>query len=205
MEKAPTRIQKYELSLDFSNTVDWRKGKRRDDSLKSFDTLLTWCAKHGILSGEEIPSQIRGTRDEKLGEGTLKKAIQLRETIYRIFSAVAHEQRPREEDLGVLNKFLADYPARPMVVRSGQDYQWNWIHEKGTEGGMLWPIAKSAADLLTSDQLERVTECANEDEGCGWIFLDMTRSKTRKWCSMTGCGNRVKVRTWYGKHEKAQR
>jgi predicted RNA-binding Zn ribbon-like protein len=68
---------------------------------------------------------------------------------------------------------------------------------------MLWPIAKSAADLLASGQLGRVTECANEEEGCGWVFLDKTRSGTKKWCSSTGCGNRAKVRAWYERHEKA--
>jgi predicted RNA-binding Zn ribbon-like protein len=40
--------------------------------------------------------------------------------------------------------------------------------------------------------LERVRECANHD--CGWLFLDLSRNRSRKWCDMSSCGNRAKVR-----------
>jgi len=32
------------------------------------------------------------------------------------------------------------------------------------------------------------------DDSCAWLFLDATRSGTRRWCDMKGCGNRNKVR-----------
>ncbi len=193
----------YEICLDFSNTVDWRNSQKRSDKLTSFDSLVSWSVKKGIVPDEEASSLIRKAQEEKLEGSALRRAIQLRETIYRIFSAVAHETHPSEDDLRALNKFLSDYPVNSGVVRAGDEYRWVWEPGKGAEGRILWPIAKSAADLLTSDLLGRVTECANEEEGCGWVFLDRTRSRTRKWCDMSGCGNRAKARTWYEKHEKA--
>lgn len=192
-----------ELSLDFSNTIDWRNGEKRDDSLKTFGSLVDWSVEKGLIPRDEAPSIIRRAKEEHVEDRTVRRAAQLRETIYRIFSAVAHDHHPDEDDVGALNQFLSNYPVSSSIVRTGHDYGWTMVPRRGAEGRMLWPIAKSAADLLTSDQLGRVTECANEEEGCGWVFLDKTRSGTRKWCSSTGCGNRAKVRAWYERHEKA--
>jgi len=58
----------------------------------------------------------------------------------------------------------------------------------------LWPVARAAADLLQSEQLERVGECA-DDRGCGYLFLDTSRNHSRRWCSMESCGNRAKARS----------
>ncbi len=196
-------IPDIQLGLDFSNTVDWRNGEKRADSIKTFGSLVEWSVKKGIVSRDEAPSILRRAKEEHAEDSTLRKAIQLRETIYRIFSAVAHDHHPDDGDVSALNKFLSDYPVSSNIVRSGQEYGWAMVPGKGPEGRMLWPIAKSVADLLTSDQLVRVRECANEEEGCGWVFLDETRNGTKKWCSSTGCGNRAKVRAWYERHEKA--
>ncbi len=204
MAKDENRGPDIELGLDFSNTVDWRNNKeKRKDSLKDFGSLVEWSVGKKLVSKDEAASISRRTKEERAEESTLRKAIQLRETIYRIFSAVAHEHRPDDEDVSALNKFLSDYPVSSSLVRMGRQYGWAMVPGKGPEGKMLWPIAKSAADLLTSDQLGRVTECANEEEGCGWVFLDKTRSGTKIWCSSTGCGNRARVRAWYDQHERA--
>ncbi len=192
-----------ELGLDFSNTVDWRNGEKRDDSLKTFSSLVEWSVKKGIIPKDDAQLILRRAKEEHIEDSTLRRAIQLREVIYRIFSAVAHDHHPEDEDVSALNKFLSDYPASPSIVRTGHGYGWATMPGKGPEGRMLGPVVKSAADLLTSDQLGRVRECANEEEGCGWVFLDETRSGTKKWCSSTGCGNRAKVRAWYDRHERA--
>ncbi|MCB0153982.1 MAG: CGNR zinc finger domain-containing protein, partial [Anaerolineae bacterium] len=53
----------------------------------------------------------------------------------------------------------------------------------------------SAAELLTSDRLNRVGQCAGES--CGWLFLDTTRNHSRRWCEMEHCGNRAKAKRHY--------
>jgi predicted RNA-binding Zn ribbon-like protein len=57
---------------------------------------------------------------------------------------------------------------------------------------MLWPVLRSAAELLTSDRMDRVRLCSAED--CDWLFLDSSRNRSRRWCDMAVCGNRSKVR-----------
>ena len=82
---------------------------------------------------------------------------------------------------------------------AGDAYVWAW--ERGGEDGgrsplgrPLWPVARSAADLLTSPKFGRVKVCAGE--GCGWLFLDASRNASRRWCDSRDCGNRERVRQY---------
>ena len=62
---------------------------------------------------------------------------------------------------------------------------------------LIWPVAKSAADLLTSERLERVRECAGGT--CGWLFIDASKNHSRRWCDMRDCGNAAKAKRHYHK------
>jgi len=55
-------------------------------------------------------------------------------------------------------------------------------------------------DLLTSDRLSAVRECAADD--CAWLFLDESRNRSRRWCDMKVCGNRQKARLHYHRSQK---
>jgi predicted RNA-binding Zn ribbon-like protein len=57
---------------------------------------------------------------------------------------------------------------------------------------MLWHIADSAAEFLTTGDLTRLRECSGED--CGWLFEDTSKNRSRQWCDMRDCGNLAKVR-----------
>jgi predicted RNA-binding Zn ribbon-like protein len=61
---------------------------------------------------------------------------------------------------------------------------------------MLWPILRSAAEVLTSEKRTRLGQCA-DDRGCGWLFLDTSKNRSRRWCDMEDCGNRAKARRHY--------
>ena len=190
-----------ELCLDFTDEVDWRTSDHPKDKLDSYAKLLAWSREHGILSGKQEAMLGRGTPNKE-SDGVLAEAIRLREAIYRIFSAIAHGRRAEPTDLGVLNEYLARGLSRVRVAEGGGAYDWQWS-DKVSSDMMLYPKASSAARLLTTDDLGRVRECANEEEGCGSLFLDCSKSQTRRWCSMESCGNRMKFRTYYDKHLKA--
>ena len=188
-----------ELCLDFTDVVDWRNNdSRRADGLASYAELLDWSRKRGILSREEAASLDKDTSKEE-GEKVVAHAVRLREAIYRIFSAVAHGSKAALADLDILNEYLARGFSRVRVSEEGRNYEWDW-DDKISPDMMLYPIASSAAGLLTSSDLARVRECANEEEGCGSLFLDCSKSQTRRWCSMKSCGNRMKFRAYYERH-----
>jgi predicted RNA-binding Zn ribbon-like protein len=122
----------------------------------------------------------------------LQQAITLREATYRIFSNVAAVHPPAPDDLGILNVALPDAMSHLQVVALPTGFTWDWTASLDALDQMLWPVVRSAADLLTSDDLDRVRECA-DDRGCGYLFIDRSRNRSRRWCSMESCGNRAKV------------
>ena len=64
-------------------------------------------------------------------------------------------------------------------------------------------MAGSAVAVLTEEDLGRVRECPGAGD-CGWLFYDTSKNGTRRWCSMEGCGSRVKMRRHYArKHASA--
>ena len=131
----------------------------------------------------------------------LEQAIALREAIYRIFSAVAHKLPPEAADLDNLNAALSEALSRSQIIPAADGFAWDWSGD-GALDQMLWPIARSAADLLTSEEIHRIGECA-DDRGCGWLFLDMSRNHSRRWCDMKDCGNRAKASRHYQRQRVA--
>ena len=137
----------------------------------------------------------------------LSRAVALREAIHRTLSAaIAGEQD--EDALSALNRELSGALSRLRVVPAASDaYVWAWDRD-GEDGGRgpslerpLWPVARSAAELLTSPNRARVKVCAGE--GCGWMFLDESRNASRKWCDSRDCGNRERVRKYLARKKRA--
>jgi len=189
-----------DLCLDFADTVDWRTSNHSKDTLESYSDLLEWSVRKGVLDQKQAEALAKSRARE---EQVLKDARRLREAIYRMFSAIAHERRADSADLGILNEFLARGLARAKIGEAGETYGWEWRDEASSDM-MLFPVANSAAVLLTSEDLGRVRECANEEEGCGSLFLDCSKSQSRRWCSMESCGNRMKFKTYYDKHRRTK-
>jgi predicted RNA-binding Zn ribbon-like protein len=190
-----------ELCLDFTDTVDWRTSNQAKDKLDTYPALLNWSSEKGLLDRKQVDALGRAAARKDMAS-VLAEAIRLREAIYRIFSAVAHKRRAPPEDLEILNEYLAKSLSRMEVKQTEEGYDWGLSCDTAPDM-MLYQIAESAAMLLTSDDLVRVRECANEEEGCGSLFLDCSKSQTRRWCSMESCGNRAKSRTFYDRHLRA--
>jgi len=207
MQKSQTTtgIASLELCLDFTDTVDWRTSDHATDRLQTYADLVNWSQRHGVVDEKESRVLLRSaSSQEATGERVLENARVLREAIYRMFSAAAHGNRAGAADVGVLNGHLANALAKMEVQMTDTGYRFGWCTEEAADR-MLYPIAKSAADLLTSGDLARVKECANEEEGCGSLFIDSSKSHSRRWCSMESCGNKVKLRTYYARHHQPKK
>jgi predicted RNA-binding Zn ribbon-like protein len=87
-------------------------------------------------------------------------------------------------------------------IAPGSDgYTWRFDQGKNDLAPMLAPILRSAAELLTSPALGRVREC--DSDTCWWLFLDSSKSGTRRWCDMKVCGNREKARRHHKRHKSS--
>jgi predicted RNA-binding Zn ribbon-like protein len=121
--------------------------------------------------------------------------LALRDMLHRIFTAVAGQQAPPPADLAALNSLLSRTLPHLRLIPSGKSFAWIWAKVETDLEQVFWPVAYSAAELLTSEKLARLGQCAGED--CGWLFLDTSRNHSRRWCEMKHCGNRVKARRHY--------
>jgi predicted RNA-binding Zn ribbon-like protein len=184
-------------SLDFVNTVGSRLTDRPREYLRSYGDLLDWAREAGLLTPPEREGLSRQAMlDPEGAQQTLSRALILREAIHRVVSATITGEPQDESDMWALNGELSVALSHLRVVPAGGAYGWAWDWGENDGGapldGPLWPVARSAAELLTSPKLGRVKVCAGE--GCGWIFLDESRNGSRRWCDSRDCGNRERVR-----------
>lgn len=181
------------LCLDFSNTVSGARDLESTDHLQDYATLVVWSRQAGVLTQGEADSLLaEAQRQPEQAQSVLDRARVLRESIFAIFSRLNMEEVPEQHDLEALNQELARSLGRAQIIRQADDFTWGWRHEPLSLDMMLGPIARSAADLLTSNELPLVRECANDE--CNWLFVDRSRNHSRQWCDMKSCGNVAKVR-----------
>jgi predicted RNA-binding Zn ribbon-like protein len=191
------------LCLDFANTVSSRTEVPRRDYFPTYGELVAWGQHVGILTDDEAKALLHNAAcHPDLAATVLERAITLRETIYRVFSTIAGNREPAKYDLAVLNTVLREALSRLEIRLAVNGFEWAWVLVKEDLDRMLWPVARSAADLLISKDHSRVRRCAGE--GCDWLFVDSSKNRSRRWCMMGVCGSRVKARRYYRRRrEKA--
>jgi predicted RNA-binding Zn ribbon-like protein len=209
------------LCLDFVNTVDPRHAADRREYLDSYLALAAWgrhaatvgpdrdeppgvaavgelaradeLAGSGELAGTGSPA---GTGDSLEAERVLRRAIRLREALYPLFRGAARGEPPDPDDLGVLQAELTRALPHLRIDWSPTGFAREWEHGSPALDQVLWPVSWSAAELLTHGPIDRIRECPGQGN-CGWLFLDLTKNASRRWCDMRVCGNRAKARRHY--------
>ena len=191
---------RHDLCLDFANTLAWR-GSKPSESLHGLPDLVQWCASSGgLLAGSVEDCGLWAKRRPAEAEAVFRHAIAVREAIYCIFHAVASGSAPAAGDLSELNRALKETPARSALQPVDGGFAWRVEGvRRMTVPALLAPMLWSAGDLLTGPQLARVRECANDK--CLWLFLDESKNGTRRWCSMSACGNRAKAHRHYARRK----
>jgi len=190
------------LCLDFANTVRNRGREDETDRLADYRLLLAWAEQAGLLdSGRADALKRQAARRPRAAAAALKRAVTLRDALFGVFSAVAAGREPHAMDFQPFNDFLVRAVPHLRLAHTSGGARWTWSGDEENLDGFLWPVAWSAAELLTSCDLGRVCECGAED--CRWLFIDTSRNRSRRWCDMKTCGNRVKARRHYRKSRKA--
>jgi predicted RNA-binding Zn ribbon-like protein len=184
------------LSLDFINTLDDRSTEHPQELLTSYEVLLAWSRQAHILTDDEAQQLAEeAKRQPREAERVLRRAIEVREALFGLFSSIAHGAEPDQVGLASFNAALATTLGHARIVSIADHFMWDWDDKRGTLDWMLWPIVRAAADLLTSDERSAVRVC--ESDTCNWVFLDTSKNRSRRWCNMRTCGNRAKARRHY--------
>jgi predicted RNA-binding Zn ribbon-like protein len=190
------RIVGGHVALDFVNTVDGEPdGETGFENLQSYGDLVAWSARVGVLSEEEGGRLAReaGRRPEE-AEAVYHDALKLRDALYSVFRAVADGRDPSTGSLEILRQYECEALSRGRLAPGDHGFQWEWKDDDDL-GKMLWSLAHAATGLLTSESLDRLKHCV----GCHWLFLDESRNRSRRWCTMEVCGTHEKMRRYVAK------
>lgn len=183
------------LALDLVNTASRRSVGPFRDRLNSYDDLLEWAVLVEVLTEDEaVALKERGRSEPARATRALEQTRALREAIYRVFSTLSRGGRPVVADLRAITEAYKEAVSQQQLVSVEQGVQFAWVGESSLEHP-YWAAALSATDLLQSNQLDRIKECATDN--CNWLFLDGSKNRSRRWCEMKDCGNRAKARRHY--------
>ncbi len=201
MKEQPFKLLAGHTALDFANTVDDRYDPdRRLDLIARYEDLLRFCRQTDVLGAAEARN-LEGL-PERAKATALRCARELREVIERIFSSSARGRAAAGGDVERFNHFLASAMGHREVFGGKGMFEWRWRGLDGESEAPLWPIIFEAAELLVSADLKFVREC--QDQTCGWLFLDLSKNHSRRWCDMKICGNRSKARRFYERQGEAR-
>jgi predicted RNA-binding Zn ribbon-like protein len=165
------------------------------DKLAEYSDLVAWSRHSGIVTATEAGRLIQaGKRNAREASDVFDRAIALREALYRICKALMTHRRPQMIDLKTVNDEVVGARTHERLTHGAHGFTWEWAGSEAVLDRMLWPIAQSAAEFLTTGDLSRLRECRSE--GCGWLFEDTSRNRSRQWCDMQDCGNLTKVRRY---------
>jgi len=184
------------LCLEFVNTVGSRKGSHPHDWFSSYANLAAWGHLAGLLSAEQTRTLLRrADAAPEAAQAVLQRAAELRDAFYRLVAAHAAGQEMDPEDIARFNREIPGAYRRLRLAPEEEHLAWRWPEDPTDLDAMRWPVVRSAAELLTSPDLERAGECHNPT--CGWIYLDTSKNHSRRWCEMASCGNSAKAHSFY--------
>lgn len=186
------RIVGGNLAIDFVNTRVGPAGgpPDEDDVLVAYDDLVAWSLHIGATTAPEASALRRRAGHDRTSAGrAYRRAIDLREALDRVFRAIAEGRPPASKSIRALQDAEAESLARAALVQVDGEFVWTWDGD-GSLDRPIRPVVHAAIDLLTTGPLDRVKACG----GCSFLFLDESKNRSRRWCSMEDCGTNEKMR-----------
>ncbi len=182
------------LALDLANTKERRPTPAPVEFLHTYPDLVSWAVQAralGAAQGKALLALAGRRRDG--ARKALARALDLREALFAAGSALAGGRAVPPGALGRINQALSGALVRLRLSPAGRAgaAAWTWASEPHLDRPW-WPAARAGAELLASEEVGRLRECGARD--CAWLVLDTSRNGSRRWCSMTVCGNREKAR-----------
>jgi predicted RNA-binding Zn ribbon-like protein len=184
-----------DLALDFVNTIhDWTVPDSRD-YLAGFNDALQFGEESGVLSRAEARRQAG-----RPATGELRRLHELRGRLERICRAMTTNHTPAAADLDDLVREAAEAAGAARLVGSRGRVVRQIDANAANQATLRFRIVEAAIALLTSARLERLKSCPS----CGWLFLDTSKNRSRRWCDMATCGSIDKARRYYRRRRRRQ-
>lgn len=183
------------LYLDFINTRLMRGG-RPVDLLGEKKDFLAWAAAAGLISvtaGEKMV--------ESLTEGEFKKIKTFRDILSKMTEEIIDGKEIRPEFIAAINQQLRHKKGFELIEKKDGRLRRKFIADYARPIQLLAPVAEKAAQMITEEDPKYLKKC--ESDRCILYFYDSTKNHSRRWCSMSSCGNRAKARAFYRRKKRA--
>jgi predicted RNA-binding Zn ribbon-like protein len=166
--------------------------------LFSFERLVEFGRVTGVLGGDDAARllELAGKRRAE-ADGAYGRATEARKRLFWMFAGEAAGERVSPDDLS----WLAEI-AKPYLRLERAEDACHWRASADGFDAVLAAVLSEAIALLTSTDLNAVRECGGDD--CTWLFVDRSRNRSRRWCSMSDCGNVEKARRHYARKKAAR-
>lgn len=191
------------LCLEFANTIHNWHAEDPGEELHAICDLLQWAKEAGLLSSADYYRlAAHYNRNPRKAAAALGKGTAARNLLLSIFAGIANGRSVSAARLSELNSALAQAPGLLRARKNSGRIETEWTSAAGGLQQVLFAVLASAAELLASNRVARVRSCASAD--CTWLFVDESRNRSRRWCDMSDCGNRMKARRHYQRAKAAQ-
>jgi predicted RNA-binding Zn ribbon-like protein len=189
------------LCLDFINT-EMVMGGQPVDRLSGFGDLVAWLVQSQTLDGKQAEEFLGNWKSSREAESTFQDAVKLRASLREMAARLIEGKTVPQSTVAAINQWLAHETgyAELKRVRGGFEKRFQADFRKPAQ--LLCPVAESASDLLCYGDLSLVKKC--ENAACVLFFYDTTKNHSRRWCSMSACGNRMKVAAHYQRLREAR-
>ena len=199
----PAESVDAERVLAFINTLSSRPTAAPVERLVSYDALVAWAREQHLVSAAAAERLVAEARKHPhQAAAVLSRARDFREALNGLAAAIDLGRPPSADVLKTISDALASAYANGRLVPHEGALQWVAGAEDDLER-IVWEIGRAAGRLVVSPRLARVRACAAGD--CGWWFVDDTKNRSRRWCDMTLCGNREKLRRFRSKGSRGSR
>ena len=179
------------MVLDLLNTVEWRLDRQRAiEDLRDYESVLAWAQCKILIDTEVAHLQRLAAAQPRLQAAEHRRLLQLRETTYE---ALIHDSLQAVDEL---TSAYRNTLQNAHLQHNGPS--WTWSERSITLATPHDRITPHIIALLTSPDLGQLRQC--EDAACGWVYLDTSPRRNRRWCSAADCGNRNRARRYYARH-----
>jgi predicted RNA-binding Zn ribbon-like protein len=187
----PFKLFAEHPALELVNTLDFRFSANPQDLLPSYADLLRFAAQLRLITAEQARKLGRTVRAHD-GQRVLASTVDLREALAAVLYAWVDGDKPADGQVEILERQFHAAALHRSLGSGDERLVWSWAGLGQDAELPLWMLAQSASDLLVSEDARLVKGCG--DPTCRWLFLDLSKNHTRRWCDMKTCGNRMKAR-----------
>lgn len=190
------------LSLDFINTEVMANGARKD-LLACVEDFMAWAVTIALLEPQQANRLLEKWRGQPEVEQFFTASRDFRQILRQMIEGIARGEAVQPASVVAINALLCDQTGSAELRPTATGFERLFHTAYREPRQLLTPIAEAAVALLCYGNLTYLKKC--ENPSCILYFYDTTKNHSRRWCSMTACGNRAKVAAYYQRRASKER